>query len=98
MNGIARALKMDPSRGSMKVIVDAKTDQILGCTVFGIVGGEIMAMLQIAMPGRLPYTVLKEAIFSRQTLAEAGSPMNVVCTGIIDERLRRRGPTACGAS
>ncbi len=43
----------------MKVIVDAKTDQILGCTVLGIEGGEIMAMLQIAMMGKLPYKVLE---------------------------------------
>jgi pyruvate/2-oxoglutarate dehydrogenase complex dihydrolipoamide dehydrogenase (E3) component len=70
MNGVARALEMDESRGFIKVIVDAKTDQILGCTVFGIEGGEIMSMLQIAMMGKLPYTVLKEAIFAHPTLAE----------------------------
>ncbi len=70
MNGVARALEMDESRGFIKVIVDAKTDQILGCTVFGIEGGEIMAMLQIAMMGKLPYTALKEAIFAHPTLAE----------------------------
>jgi pyruvate/2-oxoglutarate dehydrogenase complex dihydrolipoamide dehydrogenase (E3) component len=70
MNGIARALEMDEARGFLKVIVDAKTDQILGCTVFGIEGGEIMSMLQIAMLGKLPYTVLKEAIFAHPTLAE----------------------------
>ncbi len=70
MNGIARALERDESRGFLKVIVDAQTDQILGCTVFGIEGGEIMAMWQIAMLGKLPYTVLKEAIFAHPTLAE----------------------------
>jgi len=70
MNGIARALEMDEPRGFLKVIVDAKTDRILGCTVFGIEGGEIMAMLQIAMMAKLPYTVLKEAIFAHPTLAE----------------------------
>ena len=70
MNGIARALELDESRGMMKVIVDKKTDQILGCTVLGIEGGEIMSMLQIAMMGKLPYTALKEAIFAHPTLAE----------------------------
>ena len=70
MNGVARALETDESRGFIKVIVDAKTEQILGCTVFGIEGGEIMSMLQIAMLGKLPYTVLKEAIFAHPTLAE----------------------------
>ena len=70
MNSIARALEVDESRGMMKVIVDKKTDQILGCTVLGIEGGEIMSMLQIAMMGKLPYTALKEAIFAHPTLAE----------------------------
>ncbi|GAB4470592.1 MAG: mercuric reductase [Burkholderiaceae bacterium] len=70
MNGIARALEVDEARGFVKVIVGAKTGQILGCTVFGIEGGEIMSMLQIAMFGKLPYTVLKEAIFAHPTLAE----------------------------
>lgn len=70
MNSVARALEMDESRGVMKIIVDAKTDQILGCTVLGIEGGEIMSMLQIAMMGKLPYTALKEAIFAHPTLAE----------------------------
>jgi pyruvate/2-oxoglutarate dehydrogenase complex dihydrolipoamide dehydrogenase (E3) component len=70
MNGVARALETGESRGFIKVIVDARTDQILGCTVFGIEGGEIMSMLQIAMMGKLPYTVLKEAIFAHPTLAE----------------------------
>lgn len=70
MNGVARALETSESRGFIKVIVDARTDQILGCTVLGIEGGEIMSMLQIAMMGKVPYTVLKEAIFAHPTLAE----------------------------
>jgi pyruvate/2-oxoglutarate dehydrogenase complex dihydrolipoamide dehydrogenase (E3) component len=70
MDGIARALETGESRGLVKVIVDAKTDQILGCTVLGIEGGEIMSMLQIAMMGKLPYTMLKEAVFAHPTLAE----------------------------
>jgi len=37
------------SRGFMKAVIDADTKQILGCAVLGIEGGEIMAMIQIAM-------------------------------------------------
>jgi pyruvate/2-oxoglutarate dehydrogenase complex dihydrolipoamide dehydrogenase (E3) component len=70
MNGFARALEMDEARGFVKVIIDARSEQILGCTVLGVEGGEIMSMLQIAMMGRLPYTALKEAIFAHPTLAE----------------------------
>jgi len=71
MTGVARALEMSETRGFMKAVVDAKTQQILGCTVLGVEGGEIMSMLQIAMMGKLPYPAIKEAIFAHPTLAES---------------------------
>jgi len=70
MTWVARALEMDESRGFMKAIVDADTKQILGCAILGIEGGELMSMLQIAMMGKVPYPVLREAIFAHPTLAE----------------------------
>jgi pyruvate/2-oxoglutarate dehydrogenase complex dihydrolipoamide dehydrogenase (E3) component len=71
MNYVARALEVDESRGFMKAIVDAESGQILGCAVLGIEGGEIMAMLEIAMMGKLPYTALRDAVFAHPTLAES---------------------------
>ena len=71
MTGVARAQEMSETRGFMKAIVDAKTQEILGCTVLGVEGGEIMSMLQIAMMGKLPYPAIKEAIFAHPTLAES---------------------------
>ncbi len=71
MNYVARALEIDESRGFMKAIVDAESGQILGCAILGIEGGEIMAMLQMAMMGKLPYTVLRDAVFAHPTLAES---------------------------
>lgn len=71
MTSVARAIEMGETRGFMKAIVDADTRQILGCTILGTEGGEIMSMLQIAMMGALPYTRLREAIFAHPTLAEA---------------------------
>jgi pyruvate/2-oxoglutarate dehydrogenase complex dihydrolipoamide dehydrogenase (E3) component len=55
----------------MKAIVDAENGQILGAAVLGLEGGELMAMLEIAMLGKLHYAVLKEAIFAHPTLAES---------------------------
>jgi hypothetical protein len=55
----------------MKAIVEAGTGQILGCAVLGIGGGEIMAMIQIAMIGKMPYTTLRDAVFAHPTLAES---------------------------
>ena len=71
MNYVARALEVDESRGFMKAIVDANTNQVLGAAVLGFEGGEIMAQLQIAMMGQLPYTKLRDATFAHPTLAES---------------------------
>jgi pyruvate/2-oxoglutarate dehydrogenase complex dihydrolipoamide dehydrogenase (E3) component len=71
MNRIARAIEMSETRGFMKAVVDVETKQVLGCAVLGVEGGELMAMLEIAMIAHLPYTTLKEAIFAHPTLAES---------------------------
>jgi pyruvate/2-oxoglutarate dehydrogenase complex dihydrolipoamide dehydrogenase (E3) component len=71
MSYVARALEVDETRGFMKAVIDTETDQILGAAVLGIEGGEIMTQLQLAMMGRLPCTVLREAIFAHPTLAES---------------------------
>ncbi len=71
MNYVARALEVDEPRGFLKAVVDAETNQILGAAILGIEGGEIMAMLQIAMMGRLPFTALRDGIFAHPTLAES---------------------------
>src|SRR5712691_8029720 len=71
MTGAARAIEMSETRGFMKAIVNADTNQILGAAVLGVEGGELMSMFEIAMMGKLPYTVLKDAIFAHPTLAES---------------------------
>jgi pyruvate/2-oxoglutarate dehydrogenase complex dihydrolipoamide dehydrogenase (E3) component len=55
----------------MKAVVEAGTGRILGAAVLGLEGGEITAMLQIAMIGEVPYTMLREGIFTHPTLAES---------------------------
>jgi pyruvate/2-oxoglutarate dehydrogenase complex dihydrolipoamide dehydrogenase (E3) component len=70
MSSVARALEMDESRGFMKATVDADTNQILGATVLGIEGGEVMAVFEVAILGKLPYTALQDGIFAHPTLAE----------------------------
>jgi pyruvate/2-oxoglutarate dehydrogenase complex dihydrolipoamide dehydrogenase (E3) component len=71
MTSVARALEVDETRGFMKAIVDSDTGQILGATVLGIEGGEVMALFEMAMIGRLPYPVLRDGVFAHPTLAES---------------------------
>jgi pyruvate/2-oxoglutarate dehydrogenase complex dihydrolipoamide dehydrogenase (E3) component len=71
MSAVARALELDETRGFMKAVVDAETSQILGVAVLGIEGGEVMAVFEMAMMGKLPYTALRDGIFAHPTLSEA---------------------------
>ena len=71
MSHVARALEVDETRGFMKAIVDADTNQILGAAILGIEGGEIMSAVEIAMMGKLPYTALRDGTFAHPTLVES---------------------------
>jgi pyruvate/2-oxoglutarate dehydrogenase complex dihydrolipoamide dehydrogenase (E3) component len=71
MTSVARALETDETRGFMKAVVDAETNQILGAAMLGIEGGEVMAAFEIAMMGKLPYTALRDGIFAHPTLVES---------------------------
>ena len=82
MTYVARALETDESRGFMKAIVDADTNQILGAAVLGVDGGEIMSQIQIAMLGKLPYTVLRDAVFAHPNLSES---LNNLFNHFVDE-------------
>jgi pyruvate/2-oxoglutarate dehydrogenase complex dihydrolipoamide dehydrogenase (E3) component len=71
MTSVARALEMDETRGLMKAIVDAETEEILGATVLGLEGGEVMTVLEMAMMGHVKYTVLRDGVFAHPTLSES---------------------------
>jgi len=71
MTHVARALEVDETRGFMKAVVDAKSNQILGAAILGIEGGEIMSAVEIAMMGKLPYTALRDGTFAHPTLTES---------------------------
>ena len=66
----ARGLENGQTRGFMKALV-GEDDQILGAAILCFEGGEIMAALQIAMLGHLPYTVLRDGIFAHPTQIES---------------------------
>jgi pyruvate/2-oxoglutarate dehydrogenase complex dihydrolipoamide dehydrogenase (E3) component len=71
MNKVARALETAETRGSMKALIDGETERILGAAVLAVDGGEIVALLQLAMMGNLPYTALRDGIFTHPTYAES---------------------------
>jgi pyruvate/2-oxoglutarate dehydrogenase complex dihydrolipoamide dehydrogenase (E3) component len=70
MAGVLRAVTLGETRGFVKMLVDGEIDRILGFTGFGAETSEMMAVVQTAMLGGLPYTVLRDAIFTHPTAAE----------------------------
>jgi len=71
MDWVARALETDETRGFIKAVVERATDRVLGCAVLGAQGGEMMAVLQVAMMGGVTASSLREAVFAHPTFAEA---------------------------
>ncbi len=55
MSSIARAFETGQTRGFMKALVDPASEEILGAAILGADGGEIMALIQVAMMAKQPY-------------------------------------------
>jgi pyruvate/2-oxoglutarate dehydrogenase complex dihydrolipoamide dehydrogenase (E3) component len=70
MDVVPRARTLSERKGFMKALVAADTDQILGFAMFGEQAGEVMAVVQVAILGGLPFTALRDGILAHPTLAE----------------------------
>ena len=69
MSMVFRAQTLSETRGFVKALIGGD-DRILGFTAFGVEASEMMAVVQTAMIGRMPYTALRDAIFTHPTSAE----------------------------
>jgi pyruvate/2-oxoglutarate dehydrogenase complex dihydrolipoamide dehydrogenase (E3) component len=67
---VFRAMTISETRGFMKVLIEKKSDRILGFTMFGDGAGEVMATVQVAILAGLPYTALRDAIIAHPTMPE----------------------------
>jgi pyruvate/2-oxoglutarate dehydrogenase complex dihydrolipoamide dehydrogenase (E3) component len=70
MSAVLRTRTTGENAGYMKVLVEASGERILGFTMIGPEAGEVMAAVQTAMLGGLPYTVFRDAILAHPTMAE----------------------------
>jgi pyruvate/2-oxoglutarate dehydrogenase complex dihydrolipoamide dehydrogenase (E3) component len=70
MATVLRTHTIAEPRGFMKMLVGKDNDQIVGFTAFGIEASELLAAVQTAMVGRLPFTALRDAIFAHPTMSE----------------------------
>ena len=74
MQAVLRAWTLSETRGFMKALV-GDSDEILGFTAVAPQAGEIIAVVQTAMMGKLPYTALRDAVFTHPTMAEGLGPL-----------------------
>ncbi|QJW94903.1 dihydrolipoyl dehydrogenase family protein [Frigoriglobus tundricola] len=70
MGSVLRTRTLSETRGFMKALIQADGDRILGFTAFGVEAGEVMAVVQVAMAAGLPYTALRDTVFTHPTIAE----------------------------
>jgi pyruvate/2-oxoglutarate dehydrogenase complex dihydrolipoamide dehydrogenase (E3) component len=66
---VLRTHTLSQTRGFVKALIGAD-DRILGFTALGAKASELMAVAQTAMLGGIPYTVLRDTIWTHPTAAE----------------------------
>jgi pyruvate/2-oxoglutarate dehydrogenase complex dihydrolipoamide dehydrogenase (E3) component len=93
MQAVLRAHTLSETRGFMKALVSHDSDEILGFTAVGPHAGEVMAVVQTAMMGKLPYTLLRDAVFTHPTMSEGLGPL----FGEVPARTQTGAPTGSGA-
>ncbi len=70
MKRIGRAKEKGETNGFMKILVDAETKKILGATILGIEGDEIIHSILDIMYADAPYTVIQRAVHIHPTVSE----------------------------
>ena len=67
---IPRAQTLAETRGFLKAVIEAHSGHVLGFAMLGAEAGEVAAVVQAAMLGKLPYTTLRDTIWSHPTMSE----------------------------
>ncbi len=70
MTRVMRAVEKGEAQGSMRVVVDAKTDRILGAAILGPGGDEAVHFVLSAMAAQAPYTQLARTMAIHPTVSE----------------------------
>jgi pyruvate/2-oxoglutarate dehydrogenase complex dihydrolipoamide dehydrogenase (E3) component len=70
MAEILRTHTISEQRGFIKMLIAKDSDEILGFTAFGFEASEMMVAVQTAMLGRMPFTSLRDAIWTHPTMSE----------------------------
>lgn len=70
MARVGRARERSETQGFMKILIDAESERILGASLLGIGGDEIVHSLLDLMYANAPYTVIQRAMHIHPTVSE----------------------------
>ena len=70
MEDVSRAYEKGETQGFMKILIDQDSQQILGASILGVGGDEVIHCVLDLMYARAPYTVLQRATHIHPTVSE----------------------------
>lgn len=68
---IPKSAVLGQSKGLLKALVDPETQEILGATLYAEESHEVINILSLAIKAKLPYTMLRDHIYTHPTMSEA---------------------------
>ncbi|QMD24134.1 pyridine nucleotide-disulfide oxidoreductase [Citrobacter freundii] len=71
VTAIPRARVMDDTRGMLKAVVDVNSQRILGVSLLCVDSHEMINIIKTVMDAGLPYTVLRDQIFTHPSMSES---------------------------
>jgi len=70
MENVSRAYEKGETKGFMKILVDRDSKQILGASLLGLSGDEVIHCILDLMYAKAPYTVMQRAMHIHPTVSE----------------------------
>ncbi len=70
MEDVSRAFEKSETLGFMKILIDKETSKILGASILGIGGDEVIHCILDLMHANAPYTVMQRAMHIHPTVSE----------------------------
>ena len=69
--GIVKTQILKQPQGVLKVVIDAKTDLILGAMLYCADSFEMINLIKLAIDAKIKYQVLRDNIYTHPTMTEA---------------------------
>lgn len=70
-NAIPKAAILNEQRGVLKAVIDAKTNRILGCTLFCAAAHEVINTIRLAIDAGWTYDRLRDMVYTHPSMTEA---------------------------